>query len=48
MRHEGLAIIGGGMLLVGLWMWFPPASLIVGGLLLLCVGVNEASKRDSK
>lgn len=48
MMHEGLAILGMGILLAGLWMAWPPASLIVGGSLLLGLGVYESSKRDKK
>lgn len=48
MKHEVLAFLGLGLLCAGLWMAYPPSCLIVGGLVLLCVGVNEASKRDSK
>lgn len=48
MMHEGLAIFGSGLLLAGLWMAWPPASLIVGGLLLLGIALHQASNQDRK
>ncbi len=40
-----LILTGAGLTLVGSWLIYPPATLIVGGVFLLATGLARASNR---
>jgi hypothetical protein len=43
-----LIVAGAGMVLVGIWLIYPLATLIVGGLFLLAIGLARAINKGKK